>query len=263
MTPRPLTAADLDAIDALQPRDWPAYRATFERYFRLPCCTPFGIDSEGTLRAMGTLIQFGGSAWVAQLITHPDDQGRGLGTALLKFLTAEAGSRGITTLSLVATEQGYPLYLKNGFRVEGEYSFWTRPGPAPAEPSASAGLRPWSDPRGPLALDLLVSGESRGAYFEGRTDEGWTAPDPADGFYLPGIGEGLVAARTVTAGAALLHRRLDGAVRCVVPEENSEAAAILRERGFHEHHRARRMVLGPSLNRRPGWLWSRIGGNLG
>lgn len=263
MTPRPLAAIDLDAIDTLQPRDWPSYRATFERYFRLTCCAPFGIEEDGRLRAMGTLIHFGTSAWVAQLITHPDAQGRGLGTAMLKFLVAEAARRGITTVSLVATESGYPLYLKNGFRVEGEYTFWTRPDPAPAAPEASTGLRPWSDSPGPLALDKLASGEVRSAYFEGNTADGWTAPDPGDGFYLPGVGEGVVVARTLSAGSALLHRRLDGASRSVVPVENSEATRILAGRGFGEHHRARRMVLGPSLNRHPEWLWSRIGGNLG
>lgn len=263
MTPRPLSSVDLDAIDSLQPHDWPPYRATFERYFTLACCSPFGIEEDGRLRAMGTLIHFGSSAWIAQLITHPDHQGRGLGTAMLKFLIAEAGRRGITTLSLVATESGYPLYLKNGFRVEGEYAFWTRPDPAPAEPQVSKSLLPWASPEAALALDRQASGEVRGAYFEGRTVDGWTAPHPEDGFFLPRIGEGLVVAKTLQAGAALLHRRLDGASRCVVPGENPEAAAVLAERGFGEHRRARRMVLGPGLHRRPEWLWSRIGGNLG
>lgn len=260
---RRLTAADLDAIDTLQPSDWPSFRATFERYFTLSCCSTFGLEEADSLRSMGTLIQFGTSAWIAQLITHPEAQGRGLGTSVLGFLVEEAGRRGVTTLSLVATEPGYPLYAKIGFRVEGEYGFWTRPEPAPAEPQASEGLRPWSRPEPALALDNMVSGEGRGAYFEGRTRDGWTAPDPSDGFYLPGIGEGLVVARDHHWGVALLHRRIDHATRVVIPSENEGAARVTAQRGFTEHHRARRMVLGPGLVRRPEWLWSRIGGNLG
>jgi len=267
MMPRPLTTADLDAIDSLRPADWPPYRATFERYFTLPCCSPFGIETDGWLAAMGTLIHFGPSAWVAQLITHPEAQGRGLGTAMLGFLLAEVSRRSVKTVSLVATDQGFPLYAKAGFRVEGEYSVWTRSEPAPVRANGLPWLRPWSAEAQDQvwALDHAVSGEDRRGYLVGRTDGGWVAGPPGlvDGYFLPGIGEGLVAARTPEAGLAVFGKRLDGATRVVAPLENPWVPVPLTERGFIESKRIRRMVLGPPLRRDPAALWSRIGGNRG
>lgn len=263
MTPLPLHAGDLDAIDGLRPADWPPYRATFERYFALPCCFPYGFAREGRLEAMGTLIVFGRTGWIAQLITHPRVQGQGLGSLMLAFLKEEAVRRGITTLSLVATDQGYPLYLKAGFRVEGQYLFWARKTAAPAEPGASEGLSAWTPARSQAlaALDREASGEGRSPYWEGKTASGFTVGK--EGFFLPGVGEGLVVARSEGAGVPLLHRRIDGAERVVVPEENQAAGEVLTARGFSEVKTARRMVLGQGLDRKPQWVWSRIGGNLG
>jgi len=261
---RPLTSADLDAIDALNPPDWPRFRATFERYFTLACCQPYGLEAGGRLVSMGTLIAFGASAWVAQLITDPDHQGRGLGSAMLRFLIDEAGRRGLGTLSLVATEQGYPLYEKAGFRVEGWYDFWLRDEPAP--PVDQEGLRPWGpgDEAGAATLDRRVSGEDRWPYWGGLTEGAWVAEGgPVEGFWLPRFGEGLVVATTPEAGRALLGRRLNGAQRCVVPRENPRPVPLLLDRGFRLDHSARRMVLGAGLDRRPEHLWSRVGGNLG
>lgn len=268
MSPRRLTGADLDSIDRLRPPDWAPYRATFERYFTLGCCTPFGIDEDGSLAAMATLIEFGKTGWIAQLITAPACRGRGLGTRLVDFIVAEASRRGMETLSLVATDQGYPLYRKAGFRVEGEYRFWVREaGPAPAEAQASAGLDQEPDlVAGAVeALDQDASGEDRGPYWSGRLTPGFASGrrGSPEGFYLPRVGEGLVVARTVRAGIPLLHQRLDGSNRCVVPSETEAAIPVLESRGFTQTSRARRMVLGRSLDRKPGWVWSRIGGNLG
>ena len=253
---------DLDAIDSLRPEDWPPYRHTFERYRATPGCETWGFEDQGGLVAMGSLLSFGSSAWLAQVITAPRSRGRGWGTQVVDFLVDRAHRQGVVTVSLVATDLGFPLYTRAGFRVEGEYAFWTRTEPAPAEPEASRGLRPWSpdDSRSILDLDQAISGESRGSYLARDLGAAWVV---SGGFYLPTAGEGLVVAPTEVAGVPVLHRRIDGATRVVIPTENRWAPGVLTSRGFGEAKRVRRMVLGPALERRPGACWSRIGGNLG
>lgn len=267
MTVRRLGVSDLPAIDRLNPPDWPPFRRTFEHYFTTDCAQPYGLEADGRMEAMGTLIGFGASGWISQLITHPEAQGRGFGSRMVQFLIGEADARSCTTLSLVATEAGYPLYVRAGFQVEGWYDFWTRETPAPEVGGPPAVVRPLTEADLPAvrALDQEVSGEDRWAYWKGLTEGGWAAQggQGLDGFWLPRVGEGLVVARTQEAGRALLGMRLNGAVRCVVPAEHTAPVEVLQARGFALTHRARRMVLGTSLDRRSGFLWSRIGGNLG
>lgn len=263
---RPLKPADLDAIDGLNPPDWAPYRPTFEHYFSTSCAQPYGLDLDGGLAAMGTLITFGASAWIAQLITHPEARGRGLGTKVLDGLLAMGRSAGVKTFSLVATELGFPLYQKAGFEVEGWYEFWTRDKPAPVTRGGTGLTRPLepADLPAVAALDRWATGEDRRAYWERLTEGARVAgASSIEGVWLPRLGEGLVVASHAEAGAALLHARLDGSQRCVVPEGHGGAQEILVQRGFTLSLRARRMVLGPALDRHPEGLWSRVAGNLG
>ena len=261
--PRPLTEDDLDAIDTLRPHDWPPYRRTFERYFALDCVRPWAFGGPDGLVAMGTLIDFGKTGWMAQVITSAQRRGQGWGSKMVRFLLDQAQGMGMHTVSLVATELGYPLYAAAGFRVEGEYAFWTRSTPAPALPEASEELKAWSESYGPrcLVLDRKASGEGRAPYLRHDWSQGYVVP--GEGYFLPTVGEGLVVAKNRRAGEPLLHRRIDGASRVVVPLENSWAPVLLSSRGFALEKRMRRMVWGRSLRRRPEWVGSRIGGNLG
>jgi GNAT superfamily N-acetyltransferase len=265
---RPLTRADLDAIDGLRPSEWPPYRKTFEHYFSTTCCQPYGLEVDGRLAAMGTLIAFGTSGWIGQLVTAPDHRGRGLGTRMLGLLMDHAHQKGLVTVSLVATAQGQHLYSRAGFRIEGEYGFHHRSeGPLPPDPQLSPALVPWTPEDTPAiaVLDASASGEARLAYAKTLQAGGWLSRDRGEtlGFCLPTWGEGLVVARTSEAGRALLHRRLETADRIVVPRENPQALTALEGWGYREVRRAKRMVWGPSLIRRPEWVWSRVGGNLG
>jgi len=266
MTYRPLAASDLDAIDGLNPPAWPRFRPTFEHYLTTDCAQPYGLFAGGELAAMGTLIDFGSSVWIAQLITRHDWKGRGYGSQVLGRLLAEARDRGRATVSLVATEEGFPLYDRAGFQVEAWYDFWERESPAPVLRGGSGRLRPLEDRdvAAVRALDREVSGEDRYAYWKTLTTGALVAEGPGglEGMLLPRFGEGLLAARNPDAGRALLRARLDGSRRCVVPRGHP-AAADLEARGFRLGSSARRMVLGPALPRNPDLLWSRVGGNLG
>lgn len=54
---------------------------------------------------------------IDMLFVHPDYQRMGVASALLELLVADAGSRGITTLSTEASRTAKPFFERSGFTV--------------------------------------------------------------------------------------------------------------------------------------------------
>ena len=57
----------------------------------------------------------GRKAYLMNIYTHPDYRRRGLGRRMAELLIEEAKARGITSISLDATDMGMPLYESMGF----------------------------------------------------------------------------------------------------------------------------------------------------
>lgn len=57
----------------------------------------------------------GNKAYIMNMYTHPDYRRRGVALKALDLLVQEAKRRGVTAISLEATEIGRPLYEKYGF----------------------------------------------------------------------------------------------------------------------------------------------------
>lgn len=57
----------------------------------------------------------GKKAYIMNMYTKPEYRRRGIAFHTLDLLVAEAKSRGITAISLEATDMGKPLYEKLGF----------------------------------------------------------------------------------------------------------------------------------------------------
>jgi GNAT superfamily N-acetyltransferase len=60
------------------------------------------------------------AATIAKMVVAPTAQRQGLGATILDALLAEAEERSLTTLGLVATALGRPLYESRGFELTGE-----------------------------------------------------------------------------------------------------------------------------------------------
>lgn len=58
----------------------------------------------------------GRKAYIMNMFTHPNYRRRGIAYKTLDLLVGAAKDRGITAISLEATESGRPLYEKYGFR---------------------------------------------------------------------------------------------------------------------------------------------------
>jgi GNAT superfamily N-acetyltransferase len=67
-----------------------------------------------------------GDCGICAVATLPDARGRGLATRLLARALRDATARGQGTTSLQASPQGYPVYLKLGYRDLGRMSMWER-----------------------------------------------------------------------------------------------------------------------------------------
>ncbi len=73
-------------------------------------------------------IPSGRKAYIMNMFTHPDHRRQGIAYHVLDLLMQDVKSRGITYVSLEATDMGQPLYAKYGFTMldhEMEIRFYT------------------------------------------------------------------------------------------------------------------------------------------
>jgi hypothetical protein len=79
-----------------------------------------GAWADGSLAGQGALGLYGRAGTIAKMIVAPRFQRRGLGAQILRVLLTEASNRSMTTLGLVATPLGRPLYEREGFVPVGD-----------------------------------------------------------------------------------------------------------------------------------------------
>ena len=74
-------------------------------------------------------------------------------------------------------------------------------------------------------MDKYISGEDRSAYIVQHLDNCimYINNNFPEGFYLPGAGEGMISASTVTAGIALMELRIATNDLCSFPVDNIDA----------------------------------------
>lgn len=263
----PLTASDLDAVTLLRPVGWPEITAIHGEYLAKEGCYPRKILVDGQIAGIGTGIVHRGTGWLAHIIVAEAFRHQGLGSSMVSHLITELKNLGCRTLSLVATDLGFPLYVNQGFQVEETYLCLTRGSTTPP-PRTSPSLTNYEPRYFPqvASLDREASAEDRRIFLEDKLEGAilFLRGEEVEGFFLPAWGEGLVVAKTAAAGTALLDVKIaTGSSRIFLPESNLWGVEHLIQRGFTETSRVRRMVLGERLGWKPRWLYSRIAGNLG
>ena len=131
VTVRPLREADLgngflEALDALRPAsDLAPERAleVFRRLQRNPDCVVAVAEVEGRVVGAATLliehkfINRGGIAGhIEDVAVAAGQQGRGIGSALIRFLLARAEAAGCYKTTLDCADDVMPFYRRLGFR---------------------------------------------------------------------------------------------------------------------------------------------------
>ncbi|MBN2510739.1 MAG: GNAT family N-acetyltransferase [Spirochaetales bacterium] len=262
-----LDESDLVVLDEIKPEDWQSIVPIHRMYLKAGCCLPVKALMNGSIAGIGTVIDYGRTAWLAHIIVDTKHRNKGVGTALVSHLLHRIDSiPRIKSVSLTATDLGYPLYVKQGFTTETEYIIFTRSHEQVPAATADA-VRPVHaiDYDELYQIDTQGSGETRRGLLESVCKDALVYPSagPIEGYYLPGFGEGPIIARTKEAGLSLLEAKIKTCLRIVVPASNNAAGEYLKKQGLLEEKRIPRMIRGESFLWRQDWNYSRIGGFAG
>ena len=128
---RDVTDFEATSHPAIGPATTPLRRAALSRLQALAVTgsriVPFVAYLEG--QPVGASELFLGkrkSAGLVGLSVLERYRRRGIGAALVEHVCREAASRGATTMSLIATSEGEPLYAQRGFTEVARFGYWYR-----------------------------------------------------------------------------------------------------------------------------------------
>ena len=262
----PLTHADVNQITDLLPTGWDTALPSISFYTTSDFCFPMKLTVGNIIVGTGTAIIHNDVAWLAHIIVHPDHRNQGIGQTITKTLIEIANTKGCTTIYLLATELGEPVYRKVGFETETEYLFFKGENPVQFAVQDEHLLPYSNDYLDQIAiLDQQVSGEDRMFHLRGHLTDGFVfvIDDDLQGYYLPTLGDGLIIAATNAAGLSLMKFRLTTKDFTVFPADNKGAEALILQYPFTEVRRQKRMRLGMRRQWEPSMIYNRIGGNLG
>ncbi len=270
MQTQPITIDDIKDIVPLQPEGWPDLGMSFKFYIEHKWCHPFKYVVDGMMMGIGTLIQYGSTAWLAHIIVADEFRNQGLGKRIVLHLIGEAKKQKFESVSLIATDLGYPVYLKTGFVKQGQYLFFERENPYDTlvqSTLVSDQIKPY-DIRFKddiNTLDYYASGENRSWLLKEHLESAYLyiKADEVLGYYLPDLGEGLIIGATPEAGIELLKLKCNSGKKVVLPQENTAGIAFLMENGFSPKLSVARMTWGKPIQFKPEQLYNRIAGNFG
>jgi len=264
-----LGISDSPLLNSVKPDDWTNIPEIHEHYLRTASCKSIKvIDKNNEILGLGTGIVFDSTGWLAHIIVSKNHQRKGIGTIIvqdrLKLLQEKYNCR---TITLTATDQGYPVYKKLGFIEESMYIIMTRPQDYQSSYPGNENIIK-AEPKHfkeMLDIDRITSGENREGLLQSVFGGGYVyvKNGGVQGFYLPQFGDGGVTAITQEAGITLLRERMREEKKIFITEENICAYDFLVDNGYKETKRIYRMILGEPFTHSPQNCYSRIGGFAG
>jgi hypothetical protein len=266
MLPEPIRESDIQYLKELQPDGWPDIVPSFEFYTKNSFSNPVKIVIDNQIAGIGAGNTFGRTAWLSHIITRTEFRNRGIAASIVDHLHRLLINSGCETVSLIATDSGYPVYKKYGFTVQSEYLFLERIVPfnglVESENIVSFSENYRSDI---FALDKKISGEDRSRILVKNLDKAfiYIKNKKITGCYLPGLGEGLIIAEDPDSGIELSKLRCSVSGNTVLPCENEDGIRFLKSHGYLETKKVKRMISGKEFKWHPEKLFSRIAGNFG
>jgi GNAT superfamily N-acetyltransferase len=251
---------------------WADLRSYLRFYVTHPACQPFVAESDGQIIGTATGTVSGSVGWLAHIFTAPEYRGRGIGTALTQTVMADLEGKGCRTLLLGASEMGWPIYEKLGFRVVSTYHYLD--GPYRPDPVLSERLQPLRPADLPelCAFDRQVTGEDRSHLWQAFQETGWVTRDEHTG-EMTGYAvvtpweTGPVIARSAQDARLLLEQVSraadDEQVFAALLSENAAGLAALEQAGFTIRRRVPRMLKGEPITWEPTLIWRIFGLALG
>jgi len=262
----PVTPDDLNEINKLQPEGWTDIVPKFRYYIDSGFSYPVKVSINGEIIGTGVSISFQHTSWLANIIVDSRFRKQGIGGEIVGHLLNNLDRAAKASVLLIATQLGETVYLKAGFRTVTEYIFFKREDSKNDHPLSENIVSFEKKHRHAiLEMDKRVSGENRERLIYGFLDNSkvFIENNKVLGFYLPDLGEGLIEAENKNVGIELMKFKYDGIHKAVLPIENTPGIDFLKEDGFTETSRGKRMILGLYIPWQPEKLYSRIGGDLG
>ncbi|HYM82809.1 MAG TPA: GNAT family N-acetyltransferase [Candidatus Dormibacteraeota bacterium] len=288
LTIRPMVRDDLDdAVASIRDGGWGDRRSWFEFALDHEACDPLVAFDGDRIVGTGAGTRNGRAGWVGTIFVAPDRRREGIGRAITEVVCERLEAAGCTTLLLVATDLGRPVYERLGFEGDGWYrvleaegtgeastvegSRSRASGPHAFERLAAAGVRPFTpgDLEEASDLDTLATGEDRRHLLEAfagvpRNLALRSASGELRGFVARGPwGGGATVAATAEEAERLLGARLATApaghqVRAGLLEANQAGIERLHELGWTDARRIVRMRRGAPLDWRPQMIWGQF-----
>lgn len=261
-----LSHTDIPSLTDLLPPGWETIIPTLLLYTRSDDSFPIKVTIDHKIVGIGSTTIHSGTAWLAHIIVHPEYRNQSIGKLITQALIDISHAHSCDTIYLLATDLGEPVYKKAGFETEIEYLYF-KGIPTPATSLQSEHILPFhNDFRQQLsAIDHQVSGEDRMILLAPYLSDAfvYVTDNALQGFYLPTLGDGLIAATTPSAGQALMSLRLTTKDFAAFPADNVIATATMHQYHFTQLRREKRMRLGKAREWQPANLYNRIGGHLG
>lgn len=256
---------DIQYISEFQPDGWPDIIPVFKFYIKNSFCHPIKAMINNKIVGVGSGISFGKTAWLAHIIVNPEFRKKGIGTLIVNYLCNFLKENGVFTISLIATELGFPVYQKTGFIEQTEYIFFDRVEVLKNHISKSINYFSSQDVEDIFFLDKKISGEDRSIIIKEKLQNSflYKKKNKILGYYLPDLGEGLIIADDIEAGIELMKLRYMKLNKGALPIDNKDGIQFLKDNGFKETKRAKRMIFGEKLKWNPSKLFNRIAGNYG
>lgn len=266
----PFEENDLKELDRLRPEGWGDILPPHVFYLSNSFCFPKKILLNGTIAGIGTAIVFQNSGWLAHIIVSPKFRNQGIGKTIVEhLLDLLVHKYRCQTVSLISTDLGFSIYQKAGFKIQNEYSFFGKTAMEEQRRilNEKQNIKHFSEEYriSLLELDNKISGEKRSEIFNNKLESAFISieDDALTGYFIPGLGEGLIASNTISSGLALLSKKIETSSSVVLPSENLEGINFLLKHGFSESNKAKRMIFGTAFQWEPKNLYSRIGGYMG
>jgi hypothetical protein len=237
-------------------------------------CRAFVAETDGAIVGTGVTTINGPIAWIGTIWVEPSWRGRGLGRALTMATIEAAETAGCTTLVLVATAAGQPLYERLGFRIQTNYRIVETPGLGGGASAPRVRAYRGDDLAAMLALDAAATGEDRAHVLaDFAAPETTRIVERVDGAPLGFVirapwGGGATIAPDPDDALAILHaRRLASSperrVRAGLLETNTLGLQRLLEDGWVDAWQAPRMIRGEMPPWQPAAIWGQFDHAIG
>jgi ribosomal protein S18 acetylase RimI-like enzyme len=265
---RNLLSSEINLLQNFPPEDWNLDLPKFISFhFGYDYFYPIAAELENKIAGFGNGILNGNSGWIGNIIVLPEYRRQGIGFQLTLWLVDYFKTKGCSSQLLVASEMGKNIYIRIGFRTAANYNVY-KAGEAAVIYPDSPGIRPaeMKDYLQIKKLDSVITGEKRSGFIERFFSTGFIYETNKfiEGFYLPDLGAGFIAAENPEAGLELLKFKLSrNNLNIVVPAENKAANRFLKDSGFQLLRVMPRMVLGENVSWKPELIFSRGAGYCG